>query len=94
MNNMDVEIFGLPSKEAALGLNIFENPIIPEEIQEKLIEPERTGFFSRLDYSFNTIKDEGLLSDGARKVALDIFTKVSMLYDTIWRSDQLYVDQP
>ena len=37
MNNMDVEIFGLPSKEAALGINIFENPIIPEEIKTKII---------------------------------------------------------
>ena len=40
MNNMDVEIFGLPSKEAALGINIFENPIIPEEIREKLSRRE------------------------------------------------------
>ncbi len=32
LNNMDVEIFGLPSKESVLGLNIFENPMINDEI--------------------------------------------------------------
>lgn len=79
MNNMDVEIFGLPSKEAALGINIFENPIIPEEIREKLSRRESVSF--RLDYSFNKIKDEDYYPTG-KKGALDILTKVSMLYDT------------
>ena len=79
MNNMDVEIFGLPSKEAALGINIFENPIIPEEIKEKLSRREPVSF--RLDYSFNKIKDEDYYPTG-KKGALDILTKVSMLYDT------------
>ena len=79
MNNMDVEIFGLPSKESALGINIFENPIIPEEIREKLSRRESVSF--RLDYSFNKIKDEDYYPTG-KKGALDILTKVSMLYDT------------
>ena len=79
MNNMDVEIFGLPSKEAALGINIFENPIIPEEIREKLSRRESVSF--RLDYSFNKIKDEDYYPTG-KKGSLDILTKVSMLYDT------------
>ena len=64
MNNMDVEIFGLPSKEAALGINIFENPIIPEEIKEKLSRREPVSF--RLDYSFNKIKDEDYYPTGKK----------------------------
>ncbi len=65
MNNMDVEIFGLPSKEAALGINIFENPIIPEEIREKLSRREPVSF--RLDYSFNKIKDEDYYPTGKKR---------------------------
>ena len=53
LNNMDVEIFGLPSKESVLGLNIFENPMINDEIREKLISREPVSF--HMDYSFNTI---------------------------------------
>ena len=44
LNNMDVEIFGLPSKESVLGLNIFENPMINDEIREKLISREPVSF--------------------------------------------------
>ncbi len=78
MNNMDVEIFGLSSKESVLGINIYENPIIPEEVREKLRNREPVSF--RLSYSFNKIKDEDYYST-AKSGSIDIFTKVSMLYD-------------
>lgn len=79
MNNMDIEIFGLACKEDALGVNIFENPIIPEEIREKVLRREPVSF--RLNYSFNEVKKEQYyrtVKDGC----VDLFTKVSMLYDT------------
>ena len=78
LNNMDVEIFGLPSKESALGINIFENPIINDEIREKLIRKEPVSF--HMDYSFKTIEDNCFYPT-MKKGTIDIFTKVSMLYD-------------
>lgn len=78
LNNMDVEIFGLPSKESVLGINIFENPMINEEIREKLIRQEPVSF--HMDYSFKTIEDKGVYPT-VKKGTIDIFTKVSMLYD-------------
>lgn len=78
LNNMDVEIFGLPSKESVLGVNIFENPMISDEIREKLVCQEPVSF--HLDYSFNTIKKDAFYPT-AKSGTIDIFTKVSMLYD-------------
>ena len=78
LNNMDVEIFGLPSKESVLGLNIFENPMINDEIREKLISREPVSF--HMDYSFNTIEDKGFYPT-MKNGTIDIFTKVCMLYD-------------
>ena len=78
LNNMDVEIFGLPSKESVLGLNIFENPMINDEIREKLISREPVSF--HMDYSFNTIEDKGFYPT-LKNGTIDIFTKVCMLYD-------------
>lgn len=78
LNNMDVEIFGLPSKESVLGINIFENPMINEEIREKLVSQEPVSF--HMDYSFKTIEDSGFYLT-AKNGTIDIFTKVSMLYD-------------
>ncbi|WP_298553676.1 ATP-binding protein [uncultured Parabacteroides sp.] len=78
LNNMDAEIFGLPSKESALGINIFENPIIPDEVQKKLIRQEPVSF--HLDYSFNTVKNDAYYPT-VKSGTIDLFTKVSMLYD-------------
>lgn len=78
MNNMDQEIFGV-NKQDTLGVNLFENPVIPTEIKEKLKRKEPVSF--RLDYPFSRVKDDEYYrtdKDGT----MDIFTKVSMLYDT------------
>lgn len=76
LNNKDVEIFGLPSKEAALGINIFQNPIIPPGIIAKLRDKQPVTF--RLTYPFNRV---GKYYDTLKEGSLDISTKVSMLYD-------------
>ena len=66
-----VEIFGLPSKESVLGLNIFENPMINDEIREKLISREPVSF--HMDYSFNTIEDKGFYPT-MKNGTIDIFS--------------------
>ena len=78
INNMDQEIFGVERKDA-LGINVFENPVIPNEVKEKLWQREPISF--RVDYPFDKVKDNQYYST-RREGVFDIFTKVSMLYDT------------
>lgn len=78
MNNMDVEIFGVPSKESALGINIFDNPMVPAEVHDKLLRREPVSF--RMDYSFNKIKAGDYFATG-KSGTIDLYTKASMLYD-------------
>lgn len=79
MNMMDEEIFGVSSKESVRGINIFQNPLVPSEVCGKLRKQEPVSF--RLNYSFDSIKNEHYYST-VKDGNLDIFTRVSMLYDT------------
>lgn len=49
MNNKDVEIFGLNSKKDALGINIFDNPLLPQDVLDKMSRKKPVSF--RLNYS-------------------------------------------
>ena len=40
MNDKELEIFGLADMKEALGVSLFENPNIPEDVKEKLV-PEK-----------------------------------------------------
>ena len=53
MNIRDVEIFGLNCKEDALGINLFENPNIPENVIESIRRKEPVSF--RLNYPFKMV---------------------------------------
>ena len=76
LNNKDVEIFGLKNKEAVLGVNIFENPNISDEIKDKLRQREPVSF--RFNYPFKMV-DGYYLTE--KKGYIDLYTKVSILYD-------------
>ncbi len=78
MNNLNAEIFGIPAKEVAFGVNIFDNPMIPVEIREKLHSREPVSF--RQSYSFNEIRKDDYYPT-EKSGTIDLFTKVSMLYD-------------
>lgn len=78
INNKDIEIFGLSSKEEVIGINVFENPLIPEDIREKMKNREPVSF--RLNYSFDSIRSNQYYNTG-KKGFISLFTKVSMLYD-------------
>ena len=77
LNNKDMETFGVHCKEDAIGLNLFENPNIPEEIVESLKRKEPIDF--RVDYSFDVA--DSYYSPG-RKGVLDLFCKATILYDS------------
>ena len=76
MNPKDVEIFGLRCKEDALGINVFGNPNIPEEILDKLRNREQVSF--RLHYPFKAVDN---YYPTQKSGDIEIYTIVSMLYD-------------
>lgn len=78
VNNKNIEIFGLSSKEDVIGVNIFENPLIPEDIREKMKNREPVSF--RLNYSFDSIRSNHYYNT-SKKGFISLFTRVSMLYD-------------
>ncbi len=55
MNDKECEIFGLGSKEDALGVNLFENPNIPDFVKDKLRQHEQVEF--TLNYDFDAVGD-------------------------------------
>lgn len=56
LNNADLEIFGT-TREKTIGVNAFENPNIPEWVNEKLRKGEDVSFI--LDYNFNAVAETG-----------------------------------
>ena len=51
LNKKDMEMFRISNKEDILGVNIFENPILPEEIKQKIKDNENADFTFRYDFS-------------------------------------------
>ncbi len=78
MNNKDVEIFGLNSKKDALGINIFDNPLLPQDVLDKMSRKKPVSF--RLNYSFTDIRSYKYYPT-RKNDSIDLITKVSMLYD-------------
>lgn len=51
LNDKELEMFHLQQKEDLLGINIFDNPIFPDEMKEKLRKCEDADFTFRYDFS-------------------------------------------
>lgn len=78
LNDKEVEIFGLKEKEDLLGLNLFDNPLLPEDLKNKLKDgkPVDISFkynFDRLDGFFPT----------QRTGSINLISKFTPLYDAI-----------
>lgn len=50
LNDKELEMFHLQQKEDLLGINIFDNPIFPDEMKEKLRKFEDADFTFRYDF--------------------------------------------
>ena len=77
LNDKELEMFHLQQKEDLLGINIFDNPIFPDEMKEKLRKFEDADFTFRYDFSkignyYNSQKKTG---------TMELVTKVTTLYD-------------
>ena len=77
MNDKELEIFGLADMKEALGVSLFENPNIPENVKEKLRARENVDF--SINYDFSKI-DRYVTS--RRKDIINLQTKVALLYDS------------
>lgn len=76
INTKDLDIFGIASKEDVLGVNFFDNPIVPEEIRRNVREGWEQAF--KLEYPFDRL---GSYYPSAKKGNVQLYTKVTMLYN-------------
>ena len=77
LNDKELDLFHVDSKEGLLGINIFENPVFPEEMKERLRNNEDADFTFRYDFS----KLGEYYSNNKAEGTIDLVTKVTTLYD-------------
>lgn len=77
LNDKELDLFYVDSKEELLGINIFENPVFPEEMKERLRNNEDADFTFRYDFS----KLGEYYSNNKAEGTIDLVTKVTTLYD-------------
>ena len=77
LNKKDMEMFRISNKEDILGVNIFENPILPEELKQKIKDNENADFTFRYDFS----KINKYYQPNSTTGFIDLTTKVTTLYD-------------
>ena len=77
LNDKELDLFHVDSKEELLGINIFENPVFPEEMKERLRNNEDADFTFRYDFS----KLGEYYSNNRAEGTIDLVTKVTTLYD-------------
>ena len=85
MNNKDLEIFGVVNKSDVIGVNFFDNPNVPQNIRDRVRNEDLVDF--RLNYSFE--QAEGYYETN-RSNAIELYSKVSKLYDNEATSADIY----
>ena len=78
LNDKEMEIFGLRHKEDVIGLNLFDNPLLPQGLKDKLkaVAPIDMSFnydFDRLDGYYST----------SRTGTISLISKFAPLYDAL-----------
>ena len=78
LNEKEMEIFGLRHKEDVIGLNLFDNPLLPQGLKDKL----KAG--APIDMSFNYDFDrlDGYYST-SRTGTISLISKFAPLYDAL-----------
>ena len=75
LNKKELEMFHITHKEKIIGINIFENPVLPEEIKPKINEDIEFTFqydFSKINGYYESEKSSGFLN---------LTTRITTLYD-------------
>lgn len=77
INHKDMEIFGVQQREDVIGLNLFNNPLIPSYVHETLRRRQSVEF--QLNYAFRKVKG---YYPSSSQGAIDLVTRVTLLYDS------------
>lgn len=78
LNDKELEMFHIEKKEDVLGVNIFDNPIFPKEMKERLKKNEDADFTFRYDFS----KVGSYYQNTQKQGTIDLMTKVTTLYNS------------
>lgn len=73
-NDKDVEILGMARKEEYMGVNIFNHPVLPLEVKERMKKGESMDFNS--SYDFSRVHDGYYKSRPIKKGAMNLTTKI------------------
>ena len=78
LNDKELEMFHIEKKEDVLCINIFDNPIFPKEMKERLKKNEDADFTFRYDFS----KVGSYYQNTQKQGTIDLMTKVTTLYNS------------
>ena len=78
LNDKELEMFHIEKKEDVLGINIFDNPIFPKEMKERLKKNEDADFTFRYDFS----KVGSYYQNTQKQGTIDLMIKVTTLYNS------------
>ena len=77
LNKKELEMFHITHKEKVIGINIFENPALPEEIKLKIKDNEEVEFTFQYDFS----KIKGYYESEKTSGFINLTTRITTLYD-------------
>ena len=77
LNKKELEMFHITHKEKVIGINIFENPALPEEIKLKIRDNEEVDFTFQYDFS----KIKGYYESEKTSGFINLTTRITTLYD-------------
>ena len=77
LNKKELEMFHITHKEKVIGINIFENPALPEEIKLKIKDNEEVEFTFQYDFS----KINGYYESEKPSGFINLTTRITTLYD-------------
>ena len=76
MNEKELEIFGIKSKEDALGINLFENPMLPVDLKRELVNGKPIDFTFKYDFA-----DIRNYYDSSRSGKIDLVSRAAPIFD-------------
>ncbi len=77
LNKKNLEMFHIADQNDVLGINLFENPNITDEIKEKIRRHEPVTLATQYDFS----KLDGYYESGQKSGYLNVTTKITTLYN-------------
>lgn len=78
LNDKEMEIFGLRHKEDVIGLNLFDNPLLPQGLKDKL----KAGAPIDMSFNYDFERLDGYYST-SRTGTISLISKFAPLYDAL-----------